>query len=150
MMKSKDFFKHYGIKGQKWHVRRKRGPDGTVSGGTGKVDTSEARSGRLTRGSKNRSKLPLTDAQLRARVNRLQMEKQYDQLMAEKHTVGKSFIKEMLKESGKKTARTITERAMLAAAEAALSTAAGKTKNAKAADLLNTIAKTKKNNKKDK
>ena len=32
MTNKEDFILHYGVKGMKWGVRRKRGPDGTVTG----------------------------------------------------------------------------------------------------------------------
>lgn len=59
-----EFLEHHGIKGMKWGVRRKRGRDG-------RVDSS----------AKPKPKAhELSDDDLRAAINRLQMEKQYAQL----------------------------------------------------------------------
>lgn len=86
------FISHYGIKGMKWGVRRtdaqlarERGaktdegenikvPGSTKSGDV--VRTPEGRSYLVTKNS-------LSDEELRAVVNRMQMERQYDQLTAQ-------------------------------------------------------------------
>lgn len=38
-----DYLAHYGIKGMKWGVRRKPGPDGTVGTGSGKTKTNKSK-----------------------------------------------------------------------------------------------------------
>ena len=58
---------HYGIKGMRWGVRRKRGKGGRVEGGSS---------------SKSESSKPKSDAELREAVNRMQLQKQYKDLNA--------------------------------------------------------------------
>jgi|SRR5690606_1596657 len=58
---------HFGIKGMKWGVRRKRGTDGRVKGSSGPP-----------RGKNAISKM--SDSELRQHINRLQLERQYSQL----------------------------------------------------------------------
>ncbi len=82
---------HWGIKGMKWGVRRYQNKDGTLTaagkkhyagdGNAGenaqeqKVDYAPKRSGRNAE--------EYTDEELRARINRLQMEKQYRDLQGQ-------------------------------------------------------------------
>ena len=79
---------HYGIKGQKWGVRRYQNPDGTLTEAGQKRE--QRRSERAARkevrkdrdwANKNRSLL--SDEELNARINRLQREKQLRDLSAE-------------------------------------------------------------------
>ena len=58
---------HFGIKGMKWGVRRNRGADGRVKGSSGPP-----------RGKTAVSKM--SDAELRQHINRMQLERQYNQL----------------------------------------------------------------------
>lgn len=38
-----DYLAHYGIKGMRWGVRRKPGPDGTIGSGSGKTKTNKSK-----------------------------------------------------------------------------------------------------------
>ena len=38
-----NYLEHYGIKGMKWGVRRKPGPDGTIGTGSGKTKTNKSK-----------------------------------------------------------------------------------------------------------
>lgn len=73
-----DFLMHYGIKGQQWGLRRFQNEDGSLTEegklryNEGKPESEEWR--------KNEAE-HLTDAELRRRNNRLQMERQYKDLM---------------------------------------------------------------------
>lgn len=128
---------HWGIKGMKWGVRRYQNKDGTLTaagrkhygdGNAGedaepKVEYAPKRSGRKAE--------DYSDEELRARINRLQMEKQYrdlqgqtnirvddpnKELKAEKERLqlqkdvkqlrndvygGKSFVKQVMSDAGK-------------------------------------------------
>lgn len=65
---SSEFIEHHGIKGMRWGVRRKRSADGRVSGdsASGKPKAHE-----------------LSDEDLRKAINRMQMERQYSQLIGQ-------------------------------------------------------------------
>ena len=105
-----EFIEHYGIKGMRWGVRRQPGPDGTVRSATkkfkGKVDVKEGErakrgdkvntpEGQLTvtkvkgsgkgQGVEVEAKRKMTDQELKETVNRMQLERQYSQLSAERN-----------------------------------------------------------------
>lgn len=69
---------HYGVKGMKWGVRRKRGSDGKASAGTEKPKAKD-----------------LSDDELRKAVSRMQMERQYNDLVKGKSgkNAGAEFVK---------------------------------------------------------
>lgn len=138
MQTYKDELYHWGIKGMKWGVRRYQNKDGTLTaagrkhygdGNAGpdgeekKVEYAPKRTGRNAE--------DYSDEELRARINRLQMEKQYrdlqgqtnirvddpnKELKAEKERLqlqkdvkqlrndvygGKSFVKQVMSDAGK-------------------------------------------------
>ena len=101
---------HHGIQGMKWGVRRFQNKDGSLTAagkkryGIGGGEADSSGSGGKARGKKNRPKKisEMSDAELRQRLNRLQMEKQLKQLMreqeAEKQKKGESFVKKTAKD----------------------------------------------------
>jgi len=97
-----DFIAHHGVKGQKWGVRKARPTSGRISkakrslitininkGSSAKKEKVAKKAGILKRAieSKKQSKTEyihnLSDEDLNARINRLQRENQYRQLMQE-------------------------------------------------------------------
>lgn len=67
-MTGKEFIEHYGVKGQKWGVRRQR-----PSGG---VDTSK-----------------LSDQELRQLVERMRLDQQYSEMVARQNrSAGRAFV----------------------------------------------------------
>ena len=86
---------HHGVLGQRWGVRRTesqlaRGSKGTASS---KKDSSKE-----TEKSKIKS---MSDAELRQKINRIQMEKQYSELSAGKIKKGQRVISKILTNSVK-------------------------------------------------
>ena len=108
---------HYGILGMKWGVRRYRNKDGTLTS-VGKKqrnedskETSNKRSkvsskSALSKGNTQQSKSlkEMSDAELKAKIERLNLENRYKELMRSsnppKHAEGKAFVKNVLKKSG--------------------------------------------------
>lgn len=105
------FLAHYGIKGQKWGVRRDRGPGGTVSSGAKKGLSG------------------VDDAELMRAVQRMRLEREFKQLSSERQVKGQSFVKSTLKDIGKKQVRRVAGTAADIAVEQALKNLGVKTGN---------------------
>ena len=97
---------HHGIKGMKWGIRRYQNKDGSLTP-EGRNRYSDDTSSHV----KN-----MTDQELRDRINRLQLEKQYKSLLepSGQKTVnkGKAFVQNVIETSGKNIATQLTTYAM--------------------------------------
>lgn len=129
-MDGADFLEHFGKKGMKWGVRKDRG-GATAGTSDGRANNKpplnphqkaqlDAASG--TKRGKDRSvykKSPkqLSEAQLKARINRMELEKKYNDLNAEPVGKGKKMVEEVMQNSGKQIATTILVGAGLLAAK---------------------------------
>lgn len=94
---------HFGIRGMKWGVRRYQNKDGT--------STSLGKKRKATNGDSKKENIKnMTDDELRKRVNRLQMERQYSQLTSDTKKVnkGKQFVSKMIKTGTAISAATTT------------------------------------------
>ena len=101
---------HYGVPGMKWG-RRKR-----TSGRSAK----QARASKLHKEIKD-----LSDSELRARIARIQMEKQYMQLSSppSKASAGKKMAQELLVNTGKQIAAEALKKGITSGAKVAFSAA---------------------------
>lgn len=98
---------HFGIKGMKWGIRRYQNKDGSLTAaGKKRYNEGEQSSSEKTTSStssnRSRSISELSDTELRTRINRLNLEKQYRQLLSEGASdntkqvrEGKSFTNEI-------------------------------------------------------
>lgn len=97
---------HHGIKGMKWGVRRYQNKDGSLTP-AGKKRYSDDTNSVI----KN-----MTDAELRDRINRLQLEKQYKSLLTPEGKTevnkGKAFVQSILETSGKNIGTQLATYAM--------------------------------------
>lgn len=105
---------HHGILGQKWGVRRYQNKDGTRTS-AGKKREQFSKSDVQTHEDYNKahngkSVKTMSDAELRSRLNRLQMEKQYNQLSGNDVRRGKDFVNKTIKAAG--TVATVTTTAL--------------------------------------
>lgn len=97
---------HHGILGQKWGVRR--------------TESQLARSGKGTASSKKvsakkieKSKIKsMSDAELRQKINRIQMERQYSQLSKKDISVGQKFVSDVFTNAAKQTATNYASKYM--------------------------------------
>lgn len=97
---------HHGILGQRWGVRRTevqlaRGSKGGSS--SKRVSTKE------TEKSKVKS---MSDAELRQKINRIQMERQYSQLNKKDISAGQKFVSDVLMNAAKQTATNYASKYM--------------------------------------
>lgn len=100
---------HYGTKGMKWGVRRYQNKDGSLTP-AGKKRYSEDESEDYKKAHSGKSVKTMSDAELRSRLNRLQMERQYSQLSASDVNKGKQFLDKTIKAGT--TIATITSTAL--------------------------------------
>ena len=114
MIYENDYLEHYGVKGQKWGVRRFQNEDGTLTSEgrqrlgyrafegikqalktTGSKAASSikktASTGKANFIRKHKPVSAMSDQELRDRLNRMNMEKQYKQLQDEKSGKNKTF-----------------------------------------------------------
>lgn len=109
-----DELQHHGIKGQKWGVRRFQNANGSLTA-AGKQRASEANKRTDV---KNRG--TLTNAQLRQKIERLQLEKQLRELTNQEIDSGRVYVQKILKDVGSKVLTTAASGALLYAGKAAV------------------------------
>lgn len=85
---------HYGILGMKWGVRRSEAQLARARGS--KKETVEPHEDYM-KAHKRTSVKTMSDKELKDRLNRLNMEKQYNQLTVSNTSKGKAFIDEVIK-----------------------------------------------------
>ena len=78
-MSNEALLQHYGILGMKWGVRRT--PE-QLARASGKKSSSDDEVKKMS------------DSELRSKINRLQMEKQYKQLTSSEISVGRKFVQQ--------------------------------------------------------
>jgi len=92
---------HHGIRGMKWGVRRYQNADGSLTAAGKKraqsSGSNESAHDDYTKAHSKKSVQTMSDSELRSRLNRLQMEKQYNQLSNTNVNRGKEFVSKSLK-----------------------------------------------------
>ena len=138
----------YGVRGMKWGVRKRRGSTPSTPSGPSqpKAKSKPAKQAptKVPNSFKNKPQnRRMSDAELRSKLNRLQMEKQFKELTASPK--GKSFVRDVLEDTGKQVARQVVKASANVALEMAFKSLA---KDAKAgsfvAEMAAQIAKKKK------
>lgn len=98
---------HHGIKGMRWGIRR---TDEQLKADKGRIDTAsnivkESKNinnsvSNIRSSTKSQNLNKMTDAELRARVNRMNLEQQYAQLSSQQTSRGQSYVKNTLEVAG--------------------------------------------------
>lgn len=112
------FLAHYGVKGMRWGVRKRSGGGSSGAESNKKSSTEDGAgkgasdsSGRLRPGAGSQAKSKtraLTDDELRQAINRINMERQYEQLTSKSFSsAAKKHVKEVLADVGKQQAKAV-------------------------------------------
>lgn len=108
---------HHGIKGMKWGVRRNPDQLARARGNTKSSADSEEKSNRKTAVKNRRT---LSDADLKKRIERLKMEKEFKNLTEEDIAPGKKFVSNVMSSAGTKVLTIAAAGAMSYAVKAAM------------------------------
>lgn len=99
-----NYLAHYGILGMKWGIRRYQNSNGSLtSEGKSRYGKKKGKKSSILKSTKRAKKKKrediskLSDQELRNKLNRMQMEKQYKQMTESKAEKGKKFAQKILK-----------------------------------------------------
>lgn len=108
-MTNDKFLEHFGVPGMKWG--RTKGTSRT---------TSRKKAAKPKVKPKTKPKKRLSDDQLRKKINRLQMEKQYKQLTKKERNIGAKIAKDIFTNAAKQTATAYVSKYMTKGVESLL------------------------------
>lgn len=91
-----EFLAHWGIKGQKWGVRRRSAGPGHLAGGSSPRSADSAQAANHLHTAKKTGLHALSNVELQALNTRLSLEQNYAKLTAPQQKKGKSFIQKAL------------------------------------------------------
>ena len=94
---------HYGIKGMRWGVRRYQNPDGSRTALGKKRESSPNTKEKKARKADVKNRRTMSDVDLKKRIERMKLEKEYKTLVDEDTAPGKKYVFEILSAVGKKT-----------------------------------------------
>ena len=105
---------HWGVKGMKWGVRRYQNKDGslTPAGQKRKKEPSADKKERISRKQDLKNRRTMSDAELKKKIERLKLEKEFKSLTNEDIRPGKTFVKDVMSSAGKKTLTIVAAGAM--------------------------------------
>ena len=107
---------HHGIKGMKWGVRRYQNKDGTLTA-AGKKQKKKTLSAddkeKARRKSDLKKRRTMSDADIKKRIERMKLEKEFKNLTKEDISPGKKYVGEIMSSAGKKALGVVAAGAMV-------------------------------------
>ena len=111
---------HQGIKGMKWGVRRFQNKDGSRTAAGKKRESDLDAETKKIRKTEVKNRRTMSDADIKKRIERLKLEKEYKSLVDSDINRGKKFVSEVLSESSKKVLTIAAAGTMAYAVKAAM------------------------------
>ena len=94
---------HYGVLGMKWGIRRYRNKDGTLTtAGKKRLSKDKDKAEKKERKVALKNRRSLSDADLKKKIERLKMEKEFKNLTEEDISPGRKYVSEIMSSAGKK------------------------------------------------
>ena len=118
-MDNKELY-HYGVLGMKWGVRKSRGGGSARSGRKQSSSKSADKKQKELRKRDLKNRRNLSDAELKRKIERIKLEKQFKELTNEDIAPGKKFVADVMSSSGKKVAGSLVTGATLYGVKAAM------------------------------
>ena len=114
-----DDLAHFGIKGQKWGIRRFQNEDGTRTPEGKKRDSRHGKSEDYMKSqtAKKRGKEGLSNDELKKLNERLRLEDEFKKLTAEKITASESWVKKSIRDAGQQALTDFTKGVFLGSAK---------------------------------
>ena len=114
---------HHGIKGMKWGVRRYQNKDGTLTN-AGKKRRNKVQSANKVEKARRKADLKkrrtMSDADIKKRIERLKLEKEFKSLTKEDISPGRKYVGEVMSSAGKKALGVVAAGAMVYSVKVAM------------------------------
>lgn len=114
---------HWGIKGQKWGIRRYQNKDGSLTPAGKKRYSEESEDYRRVKELRKKPLHALSNAELKDLNNRLQLESQYKNLKKQHIGLGQKFVQDVAYKTAKNTASEYAKKYAKKGIEAAVNSA---------------------------